>query len=42
MEKTVIPKKQDREESIQKLAKEIVENNKPMEDVVLVGIRTGD
>jgi len=41
MKKTVILKKQDIEESIQRIAKEIVEKNKPMDDVVLVGIRTG-
>ena len=41
MEKRVIFKKEDIEESIQKMAKEIVEKNSSMEDVVLVGIRTG-
>ena len=41
MEKRVIFKKEDIEESIQHMAKEIVEKNSSMEDVVLVGIRTG-
>ena len=41
MEKTVILKGQDIDESIQRMAEEIVENNDTMEDVVLIGIRTG-
>ena len=41
MKKTVILGKQEINESIQRIAAEIVEKNKSMEDVVLVGIRTG-
>ncbi len=41
MKKTIILEKQEINESIQQIAAEIIENNKPMEDVVLVGIRTG-
>jgi pyrimidine operon attenuation protein/uracil phosphoribosyltransferase len=41
MKKTVILKEKDISEAIDRLAREIVENNRPMVDVVLVGIRTG-
>jgi pyrimidine operon attenuation protein/uracil phosphoribosyltransferase len=41
MNKTVILKKEGVFDSIQKIAGQIVENNTHMEDVVLVGIRTG-
>ncbi len=41
MEKQVIFNRQDIEDSIQRMAKEIVDKNSPMNDVVLVGIRTG-
>ena len=41
MKKTVILGKQEINESIRRIAAEIVEKNKSMEDVVLVGIRTG-
>jgi pyrimidine operon attenuation protein/uracil phosphoribosyltransferase len=41
MKKTVILSKDEIHESIQRIAKEIVERNASMEDVVLVGIRTG-
>ena len=41
LKKTVILKKHDINEHIRRIAKEIAENNTSMEDVVLVGIRTG-
>jgi pyrimidine operon attenuation protein/uracil phosphoribosyltransferase len=41
MKKTVILGKQEIDESIQRIAREILQNNESMEDVVLVGIRTG-
>jgi len=41
MKKTVILKEKDIKDSIKQMAKEILENNRPMEDVVIVGIRTG-
>ncbi len=41
MKKTTILNKQDIIDSIQKIARQIVENNASMEGVVLVGIRTG-
>ncbi|UCF56935.1 MAG: bifunctional pyr operon transcriptional regulator/uracil phosphoribosyltransferase PyrR [Deltaproteobacteria bacterium] len=41
MKKTVILGKQEINESIQRIAREIIERNESMEDVVLVGIRTG-
>ena len=41
MKKTIIQEEQDISENIQKIARQIVENNATMEDVVLVGIRTG-
>ncbi len=41
MKKTVILKKQDISKIIQDIAKAIVEKNDSMENVVLVGIRTG-
>lgn len=41
MEKTVIFKTQDIDDSIRRMAEEIIENNDTMEEVVLVGIRTG-
>jgi pyrimidine operon attenuation protein/uracil phosphoribosyltransferase len=41
MKKTVILEKEQIEETIQKMAKEIVEKNASMQDVVLVGIRRG-
>jgi pyrimidine operon attenuation protein/uracil phosphoribosyltransferase len=37
----VILEQQEINESIQRIAAEIIENNKSLEDVVLVGIRTG-
>ncbi len=39
--KRVILKEEDISVSIQKIAHQIVEKNHPMEDVVLIGIRTG-
>ena len=41
MRKKVILKSRDVTENIQKMAKEIIGSNRSMEDVVLVGIRTG-
>ena len=41
MKKTVILSKDDINESIQRIAEEIVERNASLKDVVLVGIRTG-
>ncbi|MFH1490716.1 MAG: phosphoribosyltransferase family protein, partial [Pseudomonadota bacterium] len=41
MEKTVILNKEQVRQNIWKLAAEIIKNNKNMDDVVLVGIRTG-
>jgi len=41
MEKRVILKEKDISEHIDKIAREIVQKSKTMEDVVLVGIRTG-
>lgn len=41
MKKTVILSKQQINESIQRIAREITERNATMRDVVLVGIRTG-
>ena len=41
MEKKVIFKSQDIKDSLQRIASEIIEKNVSMEDVVLVGIRTG-
>ncbi|MGD8983455.1 MAG: bifunctional pyr operon transcriptional regulator/uracil phosphoribosyltransferase PyrR [Desulfobacteraceae bacterium] len=41
MKKTVILSKDEINESIQRIAEEIVERNASMENVVLVGIRTG-
>ena len=41
MKKTVILGKQEITESIQRIARKIIERNASMEDVVLVGIRTG-
>ena len=41
MEKRVIFREKDVQHSIQRMAEEIAEKNQPMEDVVLVGIRTG-
>jgi pyrimidine operon attenuation protein/uracil phosphoribosyltransferase len=41
MKKTVIWKEKEISENIQQIALQIVENNLPMDDVVLVGIRTG-
>jgi pyrimidine operon attenuation protein / uracil phosphoribosyltransferase len=41
MKKNIILKAQDVSESIQKISQQIVEESKSMEDVVLVGIRTG-
>ena len=41
LEKRVIFKRQEIEDSLQRIAREIVEKNGPMKDVVLVGIRTG-
>lgn len=41
MEKRVIFKREEIENIIKRLAGEIIENNSSMEDVVLVGIRTG-
>ena len=41
MKKTVILGKQEITENIKRIAREIIERNASMEDVVLVGIRTG-
>ena len=41
MSKTIILKKEDVSKCIERIAGQIVENNGPMEDTVLVGIRTG-
>jgi pyrimidine operon attenuation protein/uracil phosphoribosyltransferase len=41
IEKRVIFKEQDIEDSLRRIAGEIVEKHRSMEDVVLVGIRTG-
>ena len=41
MKKTVILGKQEITENIERIAREIIERNASMEDVVLVGIRTG-
>lgn len=41
MSKTIILKKEDVFNTIERIAGQIVENNSPMKDVVLVGIRTG-
>lgn len=41
MKKIVILGEQEIKESIQKIAREIIEKNETMKDVVLVGIRTG-
>ena len=41
MKKTVILKEKDIFENIHNIAKEILEKNTSMEDVVLMGIRTG-
>ncbi len=41
MKKTVILNEQDVYDKIQKIARQVVEKNSSMEDVVLVGIRTG-
>jgi len=41
MSKTIILKKEDVFDSIETIAGQIVKNNSPMEDIVLVGIRTG-
>lgn len=41
MEKTVILKERDINENIRRIAAEIFANNHSMEDVILVGIRTG-
>ena len=41
MKKRVILREQDINDSIQEMAREILKNNRPMEDVVVVGIRTG-
>jgi len=41
MRKTIILKKEDVYNSIERMAGQIVKNNSPMEDIVLVGIRTG-
>ncbi|MBW1850772.1 MAG: bifunctional pyr operon transcriptional regulator/uracil phosphoribosyltransferase PyrR [Deltaproteobacteria bacterium] len=41
MKKTIILKEKDISESIDNIAKAIIEKNGSMEDVVLVGIRTG-
>ncbi|MCD4715316.1 MAG: bifunctional pyr operon transcriptional regulator/uracil phosphoribosyltransferase PyrR [Desulfobacterales bacterium] len=41
MNKAIILKKEDIFESIQRIAAQIVKNNSLMEDIVLVGIRTG-
>ncbi len=41
MKKTIILNAQDISEKIQKIARKVVEKNGSMEDVVLVGIRTG-
>jgi pyrimidine operon attenuation protein / uracil phosphoribosyltransferase len=41
MSKTIILKKEDVFDSIQSIAGQIVKNNRPMDDIVLVGIRTG-
>ena len=41
MKKTIILKQQDISDTVQKIAGQIVEGNRPMNGVVLVGIRTG-
>jgi len=41
MSKTIILNKEDIYNSIERIALQVVENNSPMEDIVLVGIRTG-
>jgi len=41
MKNTTILKKEDIYKNIEKIAGQIVKNNSPMEDIVLVGIRTG-
>ncbi|MBW1706915.1 MAG: bifunctional pyr operon transcriptional regulator/uracil phosphoribosyltransferase PyrR [Deltaproteobacteria bacterium] len=41
MSKTIILKENEISDNIEGMAGQIVENNSPMEDVVLVGIRTG-
>jgi pyrimidine operon attenuation protein/uracil phosphoribosyltransferase len=41
MDKTIIIKQQDIDESVRRMAAEIVEKNDSMDDVVLIGIRTG-
>ncbi len=41
MEKKIVLKGQDIEENLQRIASEIVKKNSSMDDVVLVGIRTG-
>lgn len=41
MKKRIVFNKQDIEKSIRRIAKEIIQRNSPLDDVVLVGIRTG-
>lgn len=41
MKKTIIWKEKEISENMQQIAREIVEGNQPMDNVVLVGIRTG-
>ncbi len=41
MEKTIILEEKDISKNISKIAQEIIEQNSHMEDVILVGIRTG-
>jgi pyrimidine operon attenuation protein/uracil phosphoribosyltransferase len=41
MKKRVILEKQEINDSIRRMAREIIEKNRSMEDVVIVGIRTG-
>jgi len=41
MSKTIILKKENIYNSIERIAGQVVKNNSPMEDIVLVGIRTG-
>ncbi|MFZ0449763.1 MAG: bifunctional pyr operon transcriptional regulator/uracil phosphoribosyltransferase PyrR [Desulfatiglandaceae bacterium] len=41
MEKTIILREKDISESIRKMAHQILEANKPLKEIVLVGIRTG-
>jgi pyrimidine operon attenuation protein/uracil phosphoribosyltransferase len=41
MKKTVILSEREIQQSIERIAREIVDSNSPLEDLVLIGIRTG-